>query len=279
MRRSEKNVRDQSDRFSRCATFVVRARRTPDGRHRPTASVPRWVTTDELSRGHRSNRVMTDFATWADPGTRIAASWPGCQQRRSLWPRRELYEIPIFSCRGAPRFFMASARSQSRRPGAMLLEWTKGMLLRDHGPTLKPARMQDPRTTVHAATKVTLSLVANLIEQSGLAPNSSQAGRLRHLIEAEAWTDVALTLIEIGLPEWKLVRAVVDDGEWCCALSRHWQMPEWVGRAGRGQARKSFDRDARRFRQRVPGGEANQTAGRAVGSATPKGPPRSGLLR
>jgi hypothetical protein len=110
----------------------------------------------------------------------------------------------------------------------MLLEWTNGMLLRDHGPTLKPARMQDPRTTVRAATKVTLRLVANLIEQSGLAPNTSPAGRLRRLIEAEAWTDVALTLIEIGLPEWKLVRAVVDDGEWCCALSRHWQMPEWL---------------------------------------------------
>jgi hypothetical protein len=123
---------------------------------------------------------------------------------------------------------MASARSQSRRTGAMLLEWTNGMLLRDHGPTLKPARMQDPRTTVRAATKVTLSLVANLIEQSGLAPNTAQAGQPRRLIEAEAWTDVALTLIEIGLPEWKLVRAVVGDGEWCCALSRHWQMPEWL---------------------------------------------------
>jgi hypothetical protein len=111
---------------------------------------------------------------------------------------------------------------------ATLLEGTPAMLLRRHEPSPNPARTQGRRTTVDTATNVTPRLVADLIVQSGLAPNATQAGQLRRLIEAEAWTGVALALIEIGLPDWKLVRAVLEDGEWSCALSRHWQVPEWL---------------------------------------------------
>jgi hypothetical protein len=102
------------------------------------------------------------------------------------------------------------------------------MLLRRHEPCVNFARTRNPGTNVRAATNVTPRLVADLIVHSALAPNAAQAGRLRHLIEAEAWTDVALMLIEIGLPEWRLVRTVFDDGQWSCALSRHWQVPEWL---------------------------------------------------
>jgi hypothetical protein len=111
---------------------------------------------------------------------------------------------------------------------ATLLEGTPAMLLRRHEPSPIPARTQGRRTTVDTATNVTPRLVADLIVQSELAPNATQAGQLRRLIEAEAWTGVALALIEIGLPDWKLVRAVLDDGVWSCVLSRHWQVPEWL---------------------------------------------------
>jgi hypothetical protein len=111
---------------------------------------------------------------------------------------------------------------------AILLEGTPAMLLRRHEPSPNPARTQGRRTTVDTATNVTPRLVADLIVQSELAPNATQAGQLRRLIEAEAWTGVALALIEIGLPDWKLVRAVLDDGVWSCVLSRHWQVPEWL---------------------------------------------------
>ena len=89
----------------------------------------------------------------------------------------------------------------------------------------------DPRDGIRAAAAVTPELVSELIAQCGIClqgPHSSQAARLRRLIAAEAWTDVALALVEIALPEWRLVRLVVDDGEWCCALSRHWQVPDWL---------------------------------------------------
>jgi len=89
----------------------------------------------------------------------------------------------------------------------------------------------DPRDTVAAASNVTPRLLSDLTTQSGMRmppPSSPQGERLLRLIAAEAWTDVALALIETGLPEWRLVRLVFDEGEWCCALSRHWEMPDWL---------------------------------------------------
>jgi hypothetical protein len=49
--------------------------------------------------------------------------------------------------------------------------------------------------------------------------------RIRRLIESGAWTDAALALLELELPQWKLRRIVYEDGEWHCALSRHPQLP------------------------------------------------------
>ena len=49
--------------------------------------------------------------------------------------------------------------------------------------------------------------------------------RIHRLIESGAWTDAALALLELELPQWKLRRIVYEDGEWHCALSRHPQLP------------------------------------------------------
>jgi hypothetical protein len=78
---------------------------------------------------------------------------------------------------------------------------------------------------------VTPELMSDVMAQAGIrlaGLNSARAVRLRRLIEAEAWTDAALALIELALPQWQLVRLVGDDGEWCCSLSRHPQLPEWL---------------------------------------------------
>jgi hypothetical protein len=49
---------------------------------------------------------------------------------------------------------------------------------------------------------------------------TEKAARLNWLIEAGAWTEAALALIELELPQWQLRRLVHDDGEWLCSLSR-----------------------------------------------------------
>jgi hypothetical protein len=60
---------------------------------------------------------------------------------------------------------------------------------------------------------------------------NEKTGRLTRLIDAEAWADAALVLIEIELPLWQVRRIAYDQGEWYCALSRERELPEWLDRA------------------------------------------------
>jgi hypothetical protein len=54
---------------------------------------------------------------------------------------------------------------------------------------------------------------------------AGKTGRLNSLIAAEAWTDAALTLIELETPNWKLRGLEYQDGEWFCSLSTEPNMP------------------------------------------------------
>jgi hypothetical protein len=54
---------------------------------------------------------------------------------------------------------------------------------------------------------------------------TEKAALIDRLIEAGAWTDLALALIEIELPAWKLRRLVHENGEWLCSLSRQPNLP------------------------------------------------------
>ena len=57
------------------------------------------------------------------------------------------------------------------------------------------------------------------------AQRPSAKVRVGRLIEAGAWTEAALALVELELPQWKLRRLVYDDGEWLCSLSKQPQLP------------------------------------------------------
>ena len=54
---------------------------------------------------------------------------------------------------------------------------------------------------------------------------TSKAAALRRLIEAGAFTDAALALVEMELPGWKLRRLCYEDGEWHCCLSNQPNLP------------------------------------------------------
>jgi hypothetical protein len=54
---------------------------------------------------------------------------------------------------------------------------------------------------------------------------TEKAALIDRLIEAGAWTDATLALIEIELPAWKLRRLVHENGEWLCSLSRQPNLP------------------------------------------------------
>jgi hypothetical protein len=54
---------------------------------------------------------------------------------------------------------------------------------------------------------------------------SEQAARIDRLIEAGAWTDAALAVIALELPDWQLRRLEYESGEWFCSLSRQPNVP------------------------------------------------------
>jgi hypothetical protein len=57
---------------------------------------------------------------------------------------------------------------------------------------------------------------------------AAKTARVERLIQSEAWTDAALALIDLELPQWQLRRIAYDSGEWHCALSRCRELPEWL---------------------------------------------------
>lgn len=85
---------------------------------------------------------------------------------------------------------------------------------------------------LHDAHAVTAELLAEIIRKACRRfPSQGQSGktaRIEQLITAGAWIDAALALIELELPQWKIRRIAYDEGEWLCALSRGWELPEWL---------------------------------------------------
>jgi hypothetical protein len=92
---------------------------------------------------------------------------------------------------------------------------------------------------LHNAVSVTPSLIAEIVRKACRRfPSQSQAARterVEQLIALGAWTDAALALIELELPQWQVRRLAYDDGEWYCALSRERELPDWLDRSVEGR--------------------------------------------
>jgi hypothetical protein len=68
-------------------------------------------------------------------------------------------------------------------------------------------------------------IVADACTRLSRMEQSAKAARIRWLSEAGAWTDAALGLVQLELPEWTVRRLIRDDGAWLCSLSRHCEIP------------------------------------------------------
>jgi hypothetical protein len=71
-------------------------------------------------------------------------------------------------------------------------------------------------------------LVAGACRRLPTLNRAKDARRLNRLAEAEAWTEAALLLVEIELPQWKLRRLILEEGSWLCSLSKQWRLPDWL---------------------------------------------------
>jgi hypothetical protein len=78
---------------------------------------------------------------------------------------------------------------------------------------------------------VTAEFLSDIIKETCRrfpSEGSSKAARVERLIQSQAWTDAALALIDLELPQWQVRRLAYDDGEWYCALSRQREVPDWL---------------------------------------------------
>lgn len=77
-------------------------------------------------------------------------------------------------------------------------------------------------------TAMFIELLATACHGGDPMRQAVQVARLKQLICVRAWSDAAMALVTLRLPEWKLRRLVYDDGEWLCTLSRYRDMPDWL---------------------------------------------------
>ena len=79
---------------------------------------------------------------------------------------------------------------------------------------------------------VTAEFLSDIISQTcrrfPSTGQSSKTARVKRLIQSGAWTDAALALIDLELPQWKIRRIAYDEGDWHCALSRQRELPDWL---------------------------------------------------
>ena len=82
------------------------------------------------------------------------------------------------------------------------------------------------------ADAVTPELLSDVIREAcwrfPCIPRPECSVRIEMLIQSGAWTDAALALLELELPQWQIRRIIYDAGEWHCALSRQRELPDWL---------------------------------------------------
>jgi hypothetical protein len=98
---------------------------------------------------------------------------------------------------------------------------------RDAGGRL--VELQDRLRRAQAVTPDLMAeIVAGACTRVAMPGCAARAAKIDRLIELEAWTEAALALVELELPQWRLRRLVCEEGYWLCSLSKQWNLPAWL---------------------------------------------------
>ncbi|WP_431204863.1 hypothetical protein ACQ86E_07465 [Bradyrhizobium betae] len=97
---------------------------------------------------------------------------------------------------------------------------------------LSPPSLSQQLRAVPAMTRpLMLGIIDNACRRFPSLGQSERTVRVMRLVDAEAWADAALALIDLELPMWQVRRIAYDEGEWHCALSRERELPDWLDAA------------------------------------------------
>src|SRR6202047_4750956 len=100
------------------------------------------------------------------------------------------------------------------------------LLLSEHR---DPIELSDRLRDAHAVTAELISeVIGTTCRRFPSVGQTEKSVRIERLIESGAWTDAALALIDLELPQWQVRRIAYDEGEWYCALSRERELPDWL---------------------------------------------------
>src|SRR4030088_1000320 len=92
-----------------------------------------------------------------------------------------------------------------------------------------PAELSERLRDAHAVTTELISdVIGEACRRFPSVGQTQKTVRIEQLIASEAWTDVALALIDLELPLWQVRRIAYDESEWYCALSRERELPDWL---------------------------------------------------
>jgi hypothetical protein len=95
--------------------------------------------------------------------------------------------------------------------------------------TQNPVELGDRLRDAYVVTAEFLSdIIRQTCRRFPSEGQGSKTARIERLIESSAWTDAALALIDLELPQWQIRRIAYDEGEWHCALSRQRELPDWL---------------------------------------------------
>jgi hypothetical protein len=97
-----------------------------------------------------------------------------------------------------------------------------------HEPTDLNDQLRDAGTVT---AELMSEIVAGACRRFPSMGQTDKTARIERLMESGAWTDAALALIDLELPQWQIRRLAYDEGEWHCALSRERELPEWLDRS------------------------------------------------
>ena len=91
------------------------------------------------------------------------------------------------------------------------------------------AELSDRLRDSHAMTAELMSAaIRSACRRFPSTGQTAKTARIERLIQSHAWTDAALALVDLELPQWQLRRVAYDQGEWYCALSRERELPDWL---------------------------------------------------
>jgi hypothetical protein len=86
-----------------------------------------------------------------------------------------------------------------------------------------------------ASPSLVADVVRNACRRLPFQAQSDKAARIEQLVRLGAWTDAALALVELALPQWQVRRLAYDDGQWYCVLSRTRELPDWLDQSVEGR--------------------------------------------